>query len=128
MLTELFQALTALLSGLDAPLYHADSVPAGAAFPYLTAAFSSPLSAGEAGALTLTLWCRGGDANAQRFRLSEELAQLLPARRLRIPLSEGVFTLRLKVGPTFVASQEALGAKTVWALRCYPACPKGVDA
>lgn len=121
MLSALFRALSAHLSGLDLPLYQADCVPAGAAFPYLTAAFSAPLSAGETGALTLTLWCCGDPANADRFRLSEALAELLPARGIRIPLTAGTYTLRLKAGPAFIASQEALGAKTVWALRCYPA-------
>lgn len=127
MLTELFRALSALLSNLNAPLYLADCVPTGAAFPYLTAAFSAPLSAGETGALTLTLWCCGDSANAERFRLTETLAEVLPARGIRIPLTGGAYTLRLKSGPTFISSREALGAKTVWALRCYPGCPKGEE-
>lgn len=120
MLTDLYQALSARLSGIGAPLYLADCVPAGTAFPYLTAAMSVPLSPGEAGAITLTLWCHGDAANVERFRLSEMLAEQLPARGIRIVLTGGACTLRLKAGPTPVRSQEALGMKTVWALRCYP--------
>lgn len=120
MLTELFEALSSQLAGLGAPLYLADCVPAGAAFPYLTAAMSVPLSPGEAGALTLTLWCHGDAANTERFRLSELLAERLPARGIHLSLTGGTCTLRLKAGPTPVRSQEALGMKTVWALRCYP--------
>lgn len=121
MLTELYQALSAQLSALDAPLYLTDCVPAGAAFPYLTAAMSVPLTPGEAGALTLTLWCHGDTANAERFRLSEALAEQLPARGFRLALKDGTYILRLKAGPTPIRSQEALGVKTVWTLRCYPA-------
>lgn len=125
MLTELYQALSAQLSGLNVPLYLADCIPADAPFPRLTAAISAPLSPGETGALTLTLWCCSNTANTERFRLTEALADLLPARGIRIPLTAGTCTLRLKAGPAFISSQEALGAKTVWALRCYPGCTKG---
>lgn len=121
MLTELYQALTTWLSGFDAPLYLADCVPAETAFPYLTASMSVPLSSGEAGALTLTLWCHGDAANTERFHLSESLAEHLPARGFRIALKDGTYTLRMKAGPTHVHSQEALGMKTVWTFRCYPA-------
>ena len=120
MLSELFRALSALLSGLDAPLYQADCVPAGAAFPYLTVTMSTPLTPDAAGALTLTLWCHGDAANTERFRLSETLAEHLPSRGLRLSLPSGACTMRLKSGPTPLCSQEALGMKTVWALRCYP--------
>lgn len=121
MLIELYQALSARLSGFDAPLYLADCVPAGTTFPYLTAAMSVPLSAGEAGALTLTLWCSGSTANTERFRLSEVLSEHLPARGFRLALTDGAYTLRLKAGPAFISSQEALGVKTIWTLSCCPA-------
>lgn len=120
MLTKLYQALARQLTPLDLPIFLADCVPEGAIFPYLTAAISPSAHPGGAGELILTLWCRGGAANADRLRLTDTLLELLPARGIRLPLEPGMATLRLKSSDC-THSKDALGMQLAWTLRCHPA-------
>lgn len=121
MLTDLHQALLRQLAPLELPVYLSDCIPDRARFPYITAMIKMPLRPGDAGSLTLQLWCRGGSANADRFRLTDELLARLPARGLRLTLPHGTATLRLQSEIACISSKDALGMEMTLDLRCYPA-------
>ncbi|MGN0753677.1 MAG: hypothetical protein ACI4ME_04390 [Aristaeellaceae bacterium] len=121
MLTSLFRAICDHLTPLGVPVYLADCVPDGAAFPYITANIAAPLAAHTAGAVTLTLWCAGDQANAQRLSQVDELLALLPARGIPLTTAAGVITLRQTGGARCLRESGALGIKTVWKLCCFPA-------
>lgn len=121
MLTDLYQALLRQLSSLEIPVYLADCIPDRARFPYITAAIKAPVRPDDSGILTLQLWCRGGSANADRFRLTDTLLELLPARGIRLTLPHGTVTLELQSEIACISSGDALGMETTWTLRCFPA-------
>ena len=122
MLSNLYQALVSHLSGLEAPVHQADCVPRDAAFPYVTMTLDAPPAPGSPGQATLTIWCLGDGAHAQRLRLADALLALLPARGLYLSLPEGAVTLRMN--PSALARPlqdgEALGLRLTWELQCFP--------
>lgn len=116
MLSEFIQAIITRLSGVNAPVYQADCVPAGTAAPYITLSAAAPLSE-TAGALTLTIW---HSTNAGRIALAEQLCALLPGSGLPLALPAGNAIL---TGGSAAFLQEAplLGVRMVWKLRFFPA-------
>lgn len=121
MLTRLVRTLTNRLQVMDVPVYLADCIPEGAAFPYFTAEIVPPLTPAAAGKLILTLWCRSGSANAERFFLMDALLTRLPARGAALDTGEGRALLLQEGGVVCVHARETLGLRTTWALRFYPA-------
>lgn len=109
MLTDLHQALLRQLAPLEVPAYLADCIPDSARFPYIAAMIKISPRPGDAGSITLQLWCRGGSANADRFRLTDALLARLPARGLRLTLPHGTATLRLQSEIACIGSKDTLG-------------------
>lgn len=120
MLSAIFSALIARLSPLGFPVYAADCVPEGAAFPYMTAEVAAPLAPGTAGSLTLTAWIQSGAAHSERIALAENLHALLPARGTWLAADSGALTL-VGDGPIrCVQDGPLLGAQSRWTLRFFP--------
>lgn len=126
MLTSLYQALADRLSGLGVSLYHADCVPADAAFPYITFEAAAPLAPGRSGQLALTVWACGEAAHAQRLHLADALLAVLPARGLYLALAEGAAILAPPAGTETLQSGSALGLRLTWTLEYHPS--KGESA
>ena len=120
MLTSLYQVLVQKLSLMHLPVYLSDCIPEGTGFPCITLEIAAPAIAAAAGKVTLTIWCRGGTANYDRFCLAEKLLAYLPARGVRLALDCGVITLQMSESAACVRSEDALGVKTQWTLHFYP--------
>ncbi|MBQ2931072.1 MAG: hypothetical protein IJD99_12760 [Clostridia bacterium] len=120
MLTSIFQTLTTHLAPLDLPVHLADCVPAGTAFPYLTADVQPALTSQHSGTLTLTLWAHGNAANAERLTRMDQLWALLPPRGIRLATDSGALLLRLKSPAACVQDDDARGMQTVWHITHIP--------
>ncbi len=120
MLTDLYTALMNRLAPLDPPVYLADCVPCQAVFPYVTLRFVSPLTPGESGSLTVTVWTEGHTANARRLVLADEVLTLLPPRGLRLTASSGAALLRQKGGASCVQESKALGVQIDYQVQFIP--------
>lgn len=120
MLKALYEALLTLLMPLGIPVFLSDCIPDGAGLPYLTADIEAPAAPGLSGKLTLTLWCAGASANADRLRLGDELALLLPDRGLCLSLPEHIIPLRPTGGIPCTHSKGAIGLKRTFTLGCIP--------
>ncbi len=121
MLTSIYRALYHHLKQLGQPVYLADCVPEGAAFPYITAKIAAPLSPRAAGSLTLTCWSLDDQPRVQRLALANQLLNLLPARGLRLETDTGTIILRPEGSALCVRESAAQGMQTVWKLQCFPA-------
>ena len=121
MLNSIYRALVSHLSRLRIPVYLADSVPQGAAFPYITATIEAPLTADHAGTLTLTVWCTGGSANSMRLSHTDALYSLLPCRGACLNADTGSILLRQSGTAACVQDASALGMQSRWTLRYIPA-------
>ena len=114
MLTSIYEAIFGFLSQLPYPFYLADSVPQGAALPYITLQIEAPLSPGESGTLTLTAW---STSNAQRLSI---VNMLPPARGKWLATTTGALTITPD-GPTRpVQDGPLLGMQRRWKLHFYP--------
>lgn len=120
MLTSIFQTLTAHLAPLDLPIHLADCVPAGTAFPYLTADVQPALDRLSSGTLTLTLWAHGGTVNTERLTRMDQVWALLPPRGIRLATDSGALLLRLKSPAACVQDEDARGVQTVWHITHIP--------
>lgn len=120
MLKALYEALQTRLMPLGIPVFLSDCIPDGAGLPYLAADIESPASPGLSGKLTLTLWCAGASANADRLRLGDELSVLLPDRGLCLSLPEHIITLRPTGGIPATHSKAAIALKRTFTLGCIP--------
>lgn len=120
MLKALFEALQPLLMPLGIPVFLADCIPEGVGLPYLAADIEAPAAPGLPGKVTLTLWCAGASANAERLRLGDELTALLPDRGLCLSLPEHAVTLRPTGSVTCTRVRGALALKRTFTLGCIP--------
>lgn len=121
MLTSLHQALIDHLSSLETPILQANCVPQGQTFPYVTMDVTPALSTDMPGSLTLTAWCCGESAHADRLALAEELLALLPSRGTVLALTGGRAILCMTdERARCLQSGEALGVQLTWELRCFP--------
>lgn len=128
MLTSVFRALCAHMAPLGLPLYLAECVPADATFPYITARIAVPLAPHAAGSVTLTFWSLDSQPLSRRVFRADELLSLLPARGFSLETSACTLALRQEGGATCVREGAALGVRTVWKLRCFPAGKEGSHA
>lgn len=120
MLNALFEALAALLMPLDIPVFLADCVPDGVRMPYLAMEVEVPVRPAEVGKLTLTLWCAGDSANAERIRLGDELAMLLPARGVCLHQTEHAIALRPTGRITCIHGKGAIALRQTCTVGCVP--------
>ncbi len=120
MLTDLYTALTERLSPLEPPVYLADCVPDRAVFPYITLSCVSPLTSGERGALTVTVWTEGHTANVRRLVLADEVLALLPPRGLCLTTASGAALLQQKGGASCVQESKALGVRIDYKVQFIP--------
>lgn len=126
MMTELLAALHTLLSETGLPLYMADCVPAGAAFPYFT--LEGMPAAGGRSVLRLTVWCTGDTPHADRLTLCDALLTLVPAGGLRILLT-GCAAVFTRADGAILCRREAdcLGLSLPLALQVHPIARKEAD-
>lgn len=108
------------ISGVGLPLYPADVVPDDAVFPYLTLAVEAPLNTASAGRVTLTLWCSGPDAAAERLLLTDSLLTSLPPRGLWLETDYETLLLTLDKPTQPLREKTALGMRIRWKLQRYP--------
>lgn len=120
MLTGLYQALCERLAPLQLPLFEPGCVPQGQTFPYMTLAEEIPAAAGLSGSLTLTLWCCGARAHADRLTLADQALALLPGDGLRLETAAARLLLLPGDGARCLRSAEALGLQLHWTLKCFP--------
>ena len=120
MLKTIHKGLMEYISELGLPVYPADGVPDGAAFPYLTLTAEAPLNATTTGRVTLTLWCSGPDAPADRLLLTDSLLTLLPPRGLWLETDYETLLLTLDKPAQPLREKTALGMRTLWKLQRYP--------
>lgn len=120
MLNELLEALCTHLSALDMPVFLADCIPNGVGMPYLAMELSLPVRPADPGKVTLTMWCLGGSAHAERVRLGDELLALLPARGICLRLAEHSVTLRPTGSVSTLRSGAAVGLRLTLVLGCVP--------
>lgn len=120
MLTSIYQALASHLSRLRIPVCLADCVPEGTAFPYVTAKIDAPMTAGSAGSLTLTVWCKGSSAHTDRVSHTDSLYSLLPPRGAFLTTDTGALLLRQTSAAQCVQDSVALGMQSQWELHFYP--------
>lgn len=121
MLTSIFRALCEHMAPLGLPVYLAQCVPSDAAFPYITAKISVPLSTHATGAVTLTLYAPGDQPHSRFVSLADELLTLLPAHGFHLDTDACALALRQEGGAMCVREGAALGVRGVWKLRCFPA-------
>ena len=120
MLSHIFSALHARLARLPYPVYMADCVPEGAAFPYITAEIAAPLTPAATGSLSLTLWTKGGNAHYERLTYAETIHNLLPLRGAWLAAETGSILLTGD-GPVRCLQDGPLrGAESRWTLRFFP--------
>lgn len=120
MLTSLYQALVSHLAALEVPVYEADCVPQGQTFPYVTMHAEPSALPDQPGQLTLTAWCCGESAHADRLLLGDKLLQLLPGRGTALAFTGGKATMRMTSDHAVpLRSGEALGIQLTWELRCF---------
>ncbi|MBR6667071.1 MAG: hypothetical protein IKL25_01700 [Clostridia bacterium] len=120
MLSHIFSALTDHLSRLTIPVYQADCVPEGAAFPYVTAEIAAPLTPVSAGSLTLTVWSRSSSAHTERLAKLDALHRLLPPRGAWLTVETGAITLTGDGPVRCLQDGVLLGAQSRWTLRFFP--------
>lgn len=120
MLNELFEGLCTLLAPLDLPIFLADCIPDGVSMPYLTMALDVPATPADTGKATLTVWCDGGSANAERIRLFDELTARLPLRGICLRMAEHAVTLCPTGNLTCNRSKTAIALRMPLALTCVP--------
>jgi hypothetical protein len=120
VLSHIFSALTNRLSRLPYPMYMADCVPEGTAFPYVTAEIAAPLTPDAEGSLTLTVWTKGSTAHSERITHAETLHQLLPLRGAWLAAATGTITLAGDGPIRCVQDGPLLGAESRWTLRFFP--------
>lgn len=120
MLNELLEALCTQLAPLDMPVFLADCIPNGVGMPYLAMEIALPMRPADPGKVTLTLWCSGGSAHAERVRLGDELLGLLPAHGICLRLAEHSVTLRPTGSISTLRSGAAIGLRLTLALGCVP--------
>lgn len=120
MLNELFEGLCTLLAPLEIPIFLADCIPHGVAMPYLAMALDVPVQPTETGKATLTLWCDGASANAERIRLFEELTTRLPLRGICLRLAAYSVTLCPTGNLACDRSKTAISLRMPLALGCVP--------
>lgn len=120
MLT-LQKALLTHLSPLALPVYLADCVPERTPFPYVTMALNCGGGFPADGDVTLTLWCRGAEANLQRASLAASLQALFPDGGTVLTLENGAAALYPAEANALAhaASQDARGLRFRLALRLY---------
>lgn len=120
MLTSLYQALVSHLAALEVPVYDADCIPQGQTFPYVTMHAEPGGRPDQPGQLTLTAWCCGESAHADRLLLGDRLLTLLPGQGTVVSFSGGKATLRMTGSHAVpLRSGEALGIQLTWELRCF---------
>lgn len=93
MLTELYRKLCTLMTEAGYPAWAEDTVPADAAFPYVTVSVRPAASLHGLGRVTLTGWLRGPARHADRLALADTLLRLVPGGGLKLPLEGGVALL-----------------------------------
>lgn len=120
MLSHIFSALHAQLSRLPYPVYMADCVPEGAAFPYITAEIAAPLTPAATGSLILTLWTKSSTAHYERLTHAETIHSLLPLRGAWLAAATGSILLTGDGPVRCVQDGPLLGAQSSWTLRFYP--------
>lgn len=120
MLTTIHKGLAEHIAGAGLTVYPADGVPDDAAFPYVTLTAEAPLNAASTGRVTLTLWCSGQEAPADRLRLTDSLLTLLPPRGLWLETDYETLLLTLDKPAQPLREKTALGMRTVWKLQRYP--------
>lgn len=121
MLTDVYQALLNRLAQLDTPVFQADCIPQGQTFPYLTLDIALPLAPQQPGKLTLTAWCHGAQAHADRLALADAILALLPLSGTRLEGESGrIILLADDQHAQCIRSGEARGVKLTWKLQCFP--------
>ena len=121
MLKSIFGALHDHLAPLNIPVYLEDCVPEGAALPYITADIRPPLSVHNGGSLTLSCWCQGDTANAQRLSQADLLLTRLPARGCPLAMDAGSVILRQEGTAVCIRKSALQGVKMTWKLQFFPA-------
>lgn len=119
------RALLAHLQNQGMPVYLADAVPQGEAFPYMTVEAEVPLTARDPGHIRLTIWCAGDHANAARFALHTSLVSNFPTRGMCLPTEAGLAVLIPQGEACCVQSGMTRGATLPLSLRLYPTAKGG---
>lgn len=109
MLTTLSRQLCALLTDAGFTAYAEDTVPGGAALPFVTFRIEPPTSMHETGCITLTCWQRSGMAHVSRLAAADALLRLVPSGGLTLPLENGLAVL-FRSGAKAVTYPESPGA------------------
>lgn len=120
MLTELYQALYARLSGLGCPVYAHDCVPPDAPFPFVTLEAAPSLSPGGKGTLTLACWHHTSAAHADRLLLADKLCGLFPSGGVLLTLNAGVAVITPSGSAACLSRSTARGESLQLTLRVYP--------
>ena len=120
MLKSIHQSLTEYVAGLGLPVHPAELVPDDAAFPYITLALEAPLNAASDGHVTLTLWCLGPEAHADRLVLGDALLSLMPPRGLWLQTDYETLLLTPEKPAQPLRDKTALGLRLLWRMRRYP--------
>lgn len=124
MLTTLYRQLCTRLTDAGFTACAEDTVPGGAAFPFVTCRIEPPLSMHETGRVTLTCWHRSGTAHADRLAAADALIRLIPSGGLQLPLENGLAFI-FRSGENAVAYPESPGALGVCVrhdLRVFGGC------
>lgn len=116
----MYDAILRRLASISLPVLEEGCVPQGQTFPYLTLRVEPACRSNVPGAVTLTAWCCGDQAHADRLALADQLLTLLPPRGFPLTYSGGRSLLYMKDSQVRCLQQgPALGVQLTWALRCF---------
>lgn len=123
-MTGLKQALQAFWGGFGVPAYLSDSVPSGAAYPYITYEAVQPAALGFT-VLTATGWhSKAPSGNLERTALMDSIAAAIPDEGVLLPVDGGFLAL-YRNDSNFQSDvrdeddDTVLGGRTSYVLRFY---------